>query len=180
MTDKHELTPLWEVFIRPRNGLHHRHVGSLHAADSALALQSARDVYTRPRRRQLDLGGPLVRYRRLRSVLCRTEFRARRRQDLSPPEFLRHSRRRGAHVMASAETAVPAILEIADDCLILGHRLSEWCGHAPILEEELALANMGLDLLGQAQRALCCTPASSRARAGARMTSPSCAANATI
>jgi ring-1,2-phenylacetyl-CoA epoxidase subunit PaaA len=47
MTDKHELTPLWEVFIRPRNGLHHRHVGSLHAADSALALQAARDVYTR-------------------------------------------------------------------------------------------------------------------------------------
>jgi 1,2-phenylacetyl-CoA epoxidase catalytic subunit len=45
---------------------------------------------------------------------------------------------------------LPAILEIADDCLILGHRLSEWCGHAPILEEELALANMGLDLLGQA------------------------------
>ena len=47
MTDKHDLTPLWEVFIRPRNGLHHRHVGSLHAADSALALQAARDVYTR-------------------------------------------------------------------------------------------------------------------------------------
>ena len=58
--------------------------------------------------------------------------------------------------MAAAETtapeiAVPAILEIADDCLILGHRLSEWCGHAPMLEEELALANMGLDLLGQAR-----------------------------
>ncbi|VVT09187.1 1,2-phenylacetyl-CoA epoxidase subunit PaaC [Hoeflea sp. EC-HK425] len=52
--------------------------------------------------------------------------------------------------MAAPETCVPAILEIADDCLILGHRLSEWCGHAPILEEELALANMGLDLLGQA------------------------------
>ena len=47
MTDKTNLTPLWEVFIRPRNGLHHRHVGSLHAADSALALQAARDVYTR-------------------------------------------------------------------------------------------------------------------------------------
>ena len=53
--------------------------------------------------------------------------------------------------MATAETNVPAILEIADDCLILGHRLSEWCGHAPILEEEMALANMGLDLLGQAR-----------------------------
>ncbi len=41
------LTPLWEVFIRSRNGLNHKHVGSLHAADGDLALQSARDVYTR-------------------------------------------------------------------------------------------------------------------------------------
>lgn len=41
------LTPLWEVFIRPRNGLNHKHVGSLHAADETLALRAARDVYTR-------------------------------------------------------------------------------------------------------------------------------------
>ena len=41
------LTPLWEVFIRPRNGLNHKHVGSLHAADEDLALRAARDVYTR-------------------------------------------------------------------------------------------------------------------------------------
>lgn len=40
-------TRLWEVFIRSRNGMAHKHVGSLHAADSALALQAARDVYTR-------------------------------------------------------------------------------------------------------------------------------------
>ncbi len=40
-------TPLWEVFIRPRNGLAHKHVGSLHAADEVMALQAARDVYTR-------------------------------------------------------------------------------------------------------------------------------------
>lgn len=39
--------PLWEVFIRPRNGLAHRHVGSLHAADATIALHAARDVYTR-------------------------------------------------------------------------------------------------------------------------------------
>src|SRR5829696_1556608 len=39
--------PLWEVFIRSRNGLAHKHVGSLHAADSEMALQAARDVYTR-------------------------------------------------------------------------------------------------------------------------------------
>ncbi len=39
--------PLWEVFIRPRNGLAHRHCGSVHAADEVMALQAARDVYTR-------------------------------------------------------------------------------------------------------------------------------------
>jgi ring-1,2-phenylacetyl-CoA epoxidase subunit PaaC len=43
------------------------------------------------------------------------------------------------------------VLGLADDALILGHRLSEWCGHAPLLEEELALANIGLDLIGQAR-----------------------------
>ncbi|MEM6985711.1 MAG: 1,2-phenylacetyl-CoA epoxidase subunit PaaB [Pseudomonadota bacterium] len=40
-------TPLWEVFIRARQGLHHRHVGSVHASDATMALQAARDVYTR-------------------------------------------------------------------------------------------------------------------------------------
>ncbi len=39
--------PLWEVFIRPRNGLAHKHCGSVHAADSEMAVQAARDVYTR-------------------------------------------------------------------------------------------------------------------------------------
>jgi ring-1,2-phenylacetyl-CoA epoxidase subunit PaaC len=43
------------------------------------------------------------------------------------------------------------VLHYADTTLVLGHRLSEWCGHAPMLEEELALANMGLDLIGQAR-----------------------------
>jgi ring-1,2-phenylacetyl-CoA epoxidase subunit PaaB len=39
--------PLWEVFIRPRRGLSHGHVGSLHAPDAAMALRNARDLYTR-------------------------------------------------------------------------------------------------------------------------------------
>ena len=39
--------PLWEVFIRGRHGLSHRHVGSLHAADAEHAIKNARDVYTR-------------------------------------------------------------------------------------------------------------------------------------
>ena len=42
------------------------------------------------------------------------------------------------------------LLRLGDDRLVLGHRLSEWCGHAPILEEDIALANVALDLLGQA------------------------------
>lgn len=39
--------PLWEVFIRSKQGLDHKHVGSLHATDSQMAIENARDVYTR-------------------------------------------------------------------------------------------------------------------------------------
>ncbi|MBK8670665.1 MAG: 1,2-phenylacetyl-CoA epoxidase subunit B [Saprospiraceae bacterium] len=39
--------PLYEIFIRSKNGLNHKHVGSLHAADAHMAIQNARDVYTR-------------------------------------------------------------------------------------------------------------------------------------
>jgi ring-1,2-phenylacetyl-CoA epoxidase subunit PaaC len=42
------------------------------------------------------------------------------------------------------------LLRLGDDRLILGHRLSEWCGHGPILEEDIALANIALDCIGQA------------------------------
>jgi ring-1,2-phenylacetyl-CoA epoxidase subunit PaaB len=39
--------PLWEIFIRSKNGLSHKHAGSLHAADAKMAIENARDVYTR-------------------------------------------------------------------------------------------------------------------------------------
>jgi ring-1,2-phenylacetyl-CoA epoxidase subunit PaaC len=42
------------------------------------------------------------------------------------------------------------LLRLGDDRLVLGHRLSEWCGHGPILEEDIALSNMALDLIGHA------------------------------
>ena len=42
------------------------------------------------------------------------------------------------------------LLRLADDRLVLGHRLSEWCGHGPILEEDIALTNIALDLVGHA------------------------------
>ncbi|MGW7317097.1 1,2-phenylacetyl-CoA epoxidase subunit PaaC [Streptomyces sp. NPDC054865] len=48
-------------------------------------------------------------------------------------------------------TTAAAALALGDDALILSHRLGEWAGHAPVLEEEVALANIALDLLGQAR-----------------------------
>jgi ring-1,2-phenylacetyl-CoA epoxidase subunit PaaC len=56
-----------------------------------------------------------------------------------------------ASVSVAESPLVLYTLRRADDALILGHRLSEWCGHGPMLEEDMALANMGLDLLGQAR-----------------------------
>jgi ring-1,2-phenylacetyl-CoA epoxidase subunit PaaC len=49
-----------------------------------------------------------------------------------------------------ADPLVEYLLRLGDDRLVLGHRLSEWCGHGPILEEDIALANISLDLIGQA------------------------------
>ena len=54
-------------------------------------------------------------------------------------------------VAQSEEPAlVSYLLRLGDDRLVLGHRNSEWCGHGPVLEEDIALANISLDLLGQA------------------------------
>ena len=49
---------------------------------------------------------------------------------------------------------VQYVLRIADTCLIHAQRLAEWCGHGPVLEEDIALTNMALDLLGQARALL--------------------------
>ena len=59
------------------------------------------------------------------------------------------------HSITIGTTAdVQYVLRLADSCLILAHRLGEWTGHAPILEEDIALTNMALDLLGQARALL--------------------------
>ncbi|MDM0108998.1 1,2-phenylacetyl-CoA epoxidase subunit PaaC [Variovorax sp. J22R24] len=49
---------------------------------------------------------------------------------------------------------VQYLLRIGDTCLILGQRIAEWSGHAPILEEDIAMSNMALDLIGQARAVL--------------------------
>ena len=55
---------------------------------------------------------------------------------------------------ARHEHALQYVLRIADACLIHGQRLSEWCGHAPVLEEDIALTNVALDHIGQARSLL--------------------------
>jgi ring-1,2-phenylacetyl-CoA epoxidase subunit PaaC len=56
----------------------------------------------------------------------------------------------GTRRVAVANPLFECLLRLGDDRLVLGHRLSEWCGHGPILEEDIALANISLDLIGQA------------------------------
>ena len=56
-----------------------------------------------------------------------------------------------ASIPSSRDHSVQYLLRIADTCLILGQRLGEWCGHAPVLEEDIALSNTALDLIGQAR-----------------------------
>jgi ring-1,2-phenylacetyl-CoA epoxidase subunit PaaC len=53
--------------------------------------------------------------------------------------------------MTSYAPEVESVLRLGDTCLVLAQRLSGWCGHAPALEEDIALANIALDLLGQAR-----------------------------
>jgi len=57
-------------------------------------------------------------------------------------------------IAVKSDLSVQYVLRVADTCLILGQRISEWCGHAPVLEEDIALSNVALDLIGQARALL--------------------------
>ena len=59
-----------------------------------------------------------------------------------------------ASIQLQRAPEVQYLLRIADTHLILAQRLAEWCGHAPVLEEDIALANMALDLIGQSRALL--------------------------
>ena len=52
--------------------------------------------------------------------------------------------------LTTQQAFIEYLLRLADDRLILGQRMSEWSGHGPVLEEDLALANISLDLIGHA------------------------------
>jgi ring-1,2-phenylacetyl-CoA epoxidase subunit PaaC len=57
-------------------------------------------------------------------------------------------------IQVELSPSVQYLLRLGDTALILGQRLGEWCGHAPVLEEDIALANIALDLIGQARALL--------------------------
>lgn len=60
------------------------------------------------------------------------------------------SQESGVRIQDSGAALSEYLLRLGDDRLVLGHRLSEWCGHGPVLEEDIATANIALDLLGHA------------------------------
>lgn len=70
-----------------------------------------------------------------------------------------------ASIVAPHDPAARYVMRLGDTCLILAQRIAEWCGHAPVLEEDIALTNMALDLIGQA-RALFTLAGELNARAG--------------
>ena len=161
MSEAKQEWPLFEVFIRARSGLEHKHVGSIHAVDARMAIEHARDVYTR---RQEGISIWVVRSSEIIASdpdRGRCAFRAGQGQGLPAPDVLRDSGRgqepvSPAAAKRSASTASDTersryVLRLADTSLILGQRLGEWVGHAPALEEDLGLANLSLDLIGQAR-----------------------------
>lgn len=60
----------------------------------------------------------------------------------------------GAHPAVGGGARFDYVIRLADDCLVLSHRLAEWAARAPQIEEDIALTNIGLDLLGQARSLL--------------------------
>ena len=138
-----------QVFVRAKRGLApaRRLVARPRCRDGAA--QRARRLHP-PQRGRLDLGrarhpdhrieprreGPVLRPPRTRST-------ATRRSTTSPPKS------------STCERTSPTYaLRLGDDALILAHRLGEWIAAAPQIEEDIALANIGLDLLGQARSLL--------------------------
>ena len=89
--------PLWEVFVRSRAGLDHKHCGSLHAPDAAMAIQMAREVYTR---RQEGSSVWVVKARDITASDPRDKdiLRPHGRQGVPPPHLLQAARCGGPHV----------------------------------------------------------------------------------
>jgi 1,2-phenylacetyl-CoA epoxidase PaaB subunit len=142
--------PLWEVFIRSQHGLAHKHVGSLRAEQKWRSRMHATSIRAAQRRRQ-HLGGAVLDIV-ASSPATRTDVRAGGIEDLSASDVFSDARRSQAHLnMNDQRTLFEYLLRLADSDLVLAQRLGEWVGHGPVLEEDIATTNVGLDLLGQSR-----------------------------
>src|SRR5438270_3503254 len=155
---------------RPRKGVTNAGmavVGSLHPLAARACAQARRQPSCAGRRdgdqecarrlhaaqrRCVDLGRPLRRRARVGAKRARTVIRARERQGLSSPDVLSDARRSEASLTMNEQSPLfEYVLRFADSDLVLAQRLGEWVGKGPALEEDIALTNVGLDLLGQAR-----------------------------
>ena len=140
--------PLWEVFVRAKNGLSHRTSAACMPPMRDGDRSGARHLHAAHGRDQ-PVGGAVGSHHRIRPRRSGALFAPaadkvyRHPTFYSIPDTSRTSDGRREQFVSHA-------LRLGDDALILGQRLSEWCGHAPMLEIDLALANIGLDLVGQA------------------------------
>ena len=152
---------------------------AVHAPDAEMALQNARDVYTR-RGEGVSLWVVPTRHHRRRPRRAGRDVRSGRRQDLPPPDLLRACPTKSSTCEAVAATRfADYALRHGDDALVLAQRLLEWCTHAPEIEEDIALAQPRARSARPGARAAHATPARSRARVATRTTSRTGATSAT-
>ncbi|SQC14094.1 phenylacetate-CoA oxygenase, PaaI subunit [Klebsiella pneumoniae] len=147
--------PLYEVFVRSKQGLSHRHVGSLHAAMIKWRWRMPA-MPTPPQRRLLiwvvkaseivasqpEDRGEFFDRRKAKSTVIRLSIPCRTAWNICEA------------AMNNPNPVATYALRLGDNGLVLASVLGAWCGHAPELEIDLALANIGLDLLGQARNFL--------------------------
>jgi ring-1,2-phenylacetyl-CoA epoxidase subunit PaaB len=165
--------PLYEVFVRARGGLDHKHVGSLHASMRAWpSIMHA--ICTRAARRGSAFGWwPSKQITASDPAETDSLFEPARDKIYRHPTFYEIP----DEVKTLCADLFRYVLRLGDLSLVLGQRLGEWVGHSPALEEDLGLANVALDMIGQA-RLLLSYAGRSKAAAAARTRSPFCASMA--
>ena len=85
-------------------------------------------------------------------ILCKLQFEAKNQHEgVASYKTNISMQTTPIHTLPACAPSTEYILRLGDSSLMLGHRLSEWAGHAPTLEEDIALANVGLDLIGAAR-----------------------------
>ena len=177
--------PLFEVFIRSRAGLEHKHVGSVHAADARMAIEHARDVYTRRQEGVSIWVVPSAQITASDPGEAEALFEPARDKVYRHPTFYDDPRRGEEPVSARAAPAAEAtglraahlryVLRLGDTSLVLGQRLGEWVGHAPAAGGGPRACEPGARPDRPGAPASSATPASSRGAAATRTRWRSCA-----